>query len=292
MKRRFKSKKRKRKKYLIHIILIIIILLILISKMKISSENIIDKVIYDTKNETLNISKINNPDYILSNYIHKNEPNIELTNIKEEKKDYKVYIYSTHEKEAYKDNSLQEYNIRPDIKMMDYILKDYLEQKNIKTYVEKTSITEELNKRNLAYKYSYDISREIIKERLKEINNPNLIIDMHRDSSNLDKTLLEDNNKKYARILFVIGGENDNYQKNYKIAEILNNKLNEKVKNLSRGINIKKGEGVNGIYNQDLNEKIILIELGGQYNEIEELNNTLEILSNVIEEYIKEYNEE
>ena len=54
----------------------------------------------------------------------------------------------------------------------------------------------------------------------------------------------------------------------------------------------KKGVGVNGIYNQDFNKNIILIEVGGQYNYIEEVNNTLKIISQVIYEYLNEYEKE
>ena len=62
----------------------------------------------------------------------------------------------------------------------------------------------------------------------------------------------------------------------------LNNILEQKIPGISRGIIKKGGNGVNGIYNQDLNEKMILIELGGQYNKIEDINNTLDILSESI----------
>ena len=44
---------------------------------------------------------------------------------------------------------------------------------------------------------------------------------------------------------------------------------------------------MNGVYNQDLSPKSILIELGGQYNEIEELNNTIKVLAKVILKYIE-----
>ena len=36
----------------------------------------------------------------------------------------------------------------------------------------------------------------------------------------------------------------------------------------------------------------ILIEVGGQYNYIEEVNNTLKIISQVIYEYLNEYEKE
>jgi stage II sporulation protein P len=56
---------------------------------------------------------------------------------------------------------------------------------------------------------------------------------------------------------------------------------------LTRGLAIKSGKGVNGIYNQDMSENAILIELGGQYNSIVEVNNTITILTKALYAYIK-----
>ena len=50
----------------------------------------------------------------------------------------------------------------------------------------------------------------------------------------------------------------------------------------------KEGKGVNGIYNQDISPYSILIETGGQYNNIAEVTNTMEILASVLKEYIEE----
>ena len=50
----------------------------------------------------------------------------------------------------------------------------------------------------------------------------------------------------------------------------------------------KEGPGVNGIYNQDLSENIILLEVGANENTIEEVTNTLDIISQVIKEKINE----
>ena len=53
----------------------------------------------------------------------------------------------------------------------------------------------------------------------------------------------------------------------------------------------KEGYGVNGVYNQDLKENVILIEIGGNENNIEEVNNTLDLVAHVIGEYINEKEE-
>ena len=48
----------------------------------------------------------------------------------------------------------------------------------------------------------------------------------------------------------------------------------------------KGGSGVNGIYNQDFSPNTLLIELGGQYNSINEVNNTVLVLAEVLKEVI------
>ena len=42
------------------------------------------------------------------------------------------------------------------------------------------------------------------------------------------------------------------------------------------------------IFNQDLSNNAILIELGGVDNDLEEINNTLHILAKILNEYIIE----
>ena len=75
-----------------------------------------------------------------------------------------------------------------------------------------------------------------------------------------------------------------NYKKNKEVAENLNNRLNSKYKGISRGVTIREDTA----YNQDLNERIILVKIGGIDNTLEELNNTIEVFSKVINDYIKE----
>ena len=96
------------------------------------------------------------------------------------------------------------------------------------------------------------------------------------------------NNKKYAKILFVVGKEHDNYQKNLALANDLNKRITNSYPTLSRGVIEKEGSGVNGIYNQDLSENCLLLELGGYENNISEVLNTIEIISGVIKEYLDE----
>lgn len=197
-----------------------------------------------------------------------------------------VYIYNTHQLEGYNKTNLEKHNITPNVLMGSYILREKLNKKNIPTVVETSNITDFLNTNGWSYSYSYKASRYFLKDAINKYKDLKLIIDLHRDSISKKASTVTINNKNYAKILFVIGLEHKNYNKNLETVSKINNILNKKYPNISRGIIKKEGKNVNGIYNQDLSEKIILIECGGKDNTIDEVLNTLEILADVIYSYI------
>ena len=133
---------------------------------------------------------------------------------------------------------------------------------------------------------SYQASRIFLKQYLDQNPNLKLILDIHRDSISKEKSTTIINNKSCAKILFVIGEENPNYENNLAMTNEINNKIKEKYPELTRGVITKGGKGNNGIYNQDLNPKITLIEIGSNQNTIDEVLNTIELLSPIIGEYI------
>ena len=193
-----------------------------------------------------------------------------------------VYIYNTHDTEKYTLPFTSDYSIIPDVTLVSKMLKEYLKSYNIDSYIETSKTKDYLKKNKLKYSDSYEASRYYLEKNLNK--NYKLIIDIHRDSLRHKYTLYEKDNKKYARILFIIGSSNKNYKKNKEVAENLNNRLNSKYKGISRGVTIREDI----TYNQDLNERIILVKIGGIDNTLEELNNTIEVFSKVINDYIKE----
>lgn len=198
-----------------------------------------------------------------------------------------VYIYNTHQTEGYQKN-LQEHEITPTVMFGSYILREKLNNLQIPTIVETANITEILRANNWKYAYSYEASRLLIKDTKEKYPTLKYYIDFHRDSVSYEYTTTTINNEKYAKLMFVVGGKNEGYQANLNIANRLNEKLKAIDTSLSRGVIIKEGEGVNGIYNQDLDSNIVLIEVGGQYNDIVEVSNSLDILSKILHELIME----
>lgn len=194
----------------------------------------------------------------------------------------KVYIYNTHDTEKYNLPYTSDYSIIPDVTLASKILKEYLKNYNIDSYIETSSMKEYLSKNKLKYTDSYKASRYYLEKNLTK--DYKLILDIHRDSLRHKYTLYEKDNKKYARILFIIGASNKDYKKNKLIADNLNTRLNNEYKGISRGVTLREDIS----YNQDLNSKIILIKIGGIDSTLEEVNNTMEVLAKIISDYIKE----
>ncbi len=278
-KARNRNKVRKHKQYLILFLVIIFILLLSIFSMK-----------HKIKEEYLNYLPFL---YMGANFTSEEPSEIvgvfeEVNNTKPKATKPIVYIYNTHQTEGYKYNKLQSFNIDYNVKFASYILQSYLEEYSIYSIVEETSMSKTLKENNLIYKQSYKGSRILLENSVKK--NPTLkyFIDLHRDSSVYEKTTCQIDNVSYAKVMFLIGLEHDNYEENLELATKLNNKVKAVNPCLSRGIYKKSGPGVDGIYNQDFNKNVMLIELGGQYNTIEEANNTLKILAKILAEYIRE----
>ena len=258
--------------FLLEMILILIIIKIIRTNYKINE----DKLIYLTYTYLGKAQKKENNEIVFKETENTNQ------------RSPTVYIYNTHQTESYLYDKVNNYNLDYNVMFASYILKEYLKDYNILSFVESASIKKVLNENNLIYKDSYKASRILLEESI--INYPTLkyFIDLHRDSSVYEKTTCVIDNKSYAKILFVLGLENKNYLENEKMINSLNERLIKVNSCLSRGITKKSGVGVDGVYNQDFNNNAILIELGGQYNTITEVNNTLKIFAKVLAEYIWE----
>ena len=198
-----------------------------------------------------------------------------------------IYLYNSHDTEEYKASSFAEYSVMPTVKLSNYVLKEELEKVGLNVLIEETTISSVRSSLGLNYAGSYKASRVLMEEAKK--NNPSLkyFIDLHRDSISYDKTTLNYNDKNYAKLLFLVGLENPNYIENLEFTDMISKTINEKVPGLSKGIYKKQGAGVNGVYNQDFSNRTILIEIGGPENTIDEVYETLLVLSEALSEVIK-----
>ncbi len=230
-----------------------------------------------------------NRDYkgLTSNTVVKLKKSETNKKIETKKENPTIYIYNTHQTEEYKPTSYLEYSVNPNVLMASYILEEQLSKKGHVVLVEEESVSKLRTTLGLNYAGSYKVTRSMMENAKK--NNPTLkyYIDLHRDSLTRDKTTLTVDGKSYAKILFIVGLENSNYQENLDFTNKISDLLNQKVKWLSKGIYKKEGPLVNGVYNQDFSNRVILIELGGNENTIDEVYRSLIVLGEVLDEVIK-----
>ncbi|WP_079708446.1 stage II sporulation protein P [Paraliobacillus ryukyuensis] len=202
-----------------------------------------------------------------------------------------VFIYNTHNRESFlphldgvKDPNLafhKEVNIT---KVSDH-LAESLEKKGIGTQVDHTDFTSVLNQKGWEYWQSYDASKPIVEEALAGNSKINYVFDLHRDSRRREDTTSTIDGKDYASLFFVIGSDYSNNEKNVALATKLHDQIEEKYPGLSRGVSQQGGAGRNGVYNQNLSDNAILIEVGGVDNTLTELYRSADVLAEVFSNY-------
>ncbi len=212
-----------------------------------------------------------------------NNPNTTEEKLEEEPS---VYIYNTHQAEAYKGEGLSQYNITPGVMMASYIFQDKLAKLKVNALVLEDNLVDYMNLNNMKHSQSYKASRYFISKTIKNTESLKLVFDLHRDSIPKEKSTVVINNKSCAKIAFVVGNEYDNYEQNLELTNKLNQMIKEKYPTLTRGVLIKGGSGNNGVYNQDLSPKMTLMELGSDSNTIDEVLNTIELLAPIIGEFV------
>lgn len=248
------------------------------------------------KTPTKDVNRNNIKFYDITNYEYKKiafnkakpttPKEVEVIKNTKDTKEPIVYIYNTHQKEEYTVEKNEPYNITPTVLTTSYMLEEQLLKHGIKSVVEESSVSEALNKNKWKYASSYKVTKTFLEKAKEKYPSLKFYIDVHRDSVKYSITTKTINDKKYARVMFLIGLENKNYEENLKVTEAINNEVEKKYPGLSRGIYKKKGKGVNGVYNQDFSSNCILIEFGGNKNTIDEVYNTVIALGEIISNYI------
>jgi len=201
-----------------------------------------------------------------------------------------VYIFNTNPQEmigsTFADLRVGEMNIVE----LSHIMALIFEEHGIPSLVEDRDVRDILRANGWNFGSSYRASRIFIEERIHQYPTLQFFFDLHRDGIAHDIARADIDGRPYARILFVIGVDNPvGYTENYLMARRLHNMLEELRPGISRGIFISGGSGRNGIYNQDVASTMQLIEIGTVETTIEEAMNTMEILADVLVEYILTY---
>ena len=295
--------KRKKKfrflNYLLFVILLFMIINFILKDIKLGSNTkFIDQLFYQSNSHivskvdnnlfsefinTINNIQLSNPITILDKvFAYEKEPDVTqaFAYIQNNVVDNpRVYIYSTHPNEGYLGEKVERYELDNTVILASILLQEKLNEKGIGTIVEERSASQYIKEHNLNYDQSYQATRVFLKNQL-ENNDFDLIIDLHRDAVPKSTTTTVIDNQSYAKVMFVA---NVNYKENIALANELNSIINNKYPTLSRGIYNKYVDN----FNQDLDSNVILLELGGNYNKMEEVLPTIDALANSIEELLK-----
>ena len=141
--------------------------------------------------------------------------------------------------------------------------------------MEDSNIVDVLKENNWKYSESYYASKLWLNNIRDKYSSLKYFIDVHRDSYGGVVTI---DDKVYAKMMFVVGMNHDNYEKNEELVIKLNNYLKEHYKGLMRDIFY----GKRSVYNQDFNQNTILIEIGGPTNTINEVQNSVYALADAL----------
>lgn len=185
----------------------------------------------------------------------------------------KVYIYNTHQSEAYASGET----------VMDAaaILGNALEEKGIHVVLETADFGAYANSKGWDYNQSYAVSNAYLNDALVTYGGFDMIIDLHRDAIPREASYLDTGDKTYAKLMPVIGGLSENAPMITERASTLSDIMNAKVHGIMRSTMTREAW-----YNQQVSDKTILIECGGDVNPFEEVKNSMEVLAEGIYEVL------
>jgi stage II sporulation protein P len=205
-----------------------------------------------------------------------------------------IFIYHTHSQESFLSetgvtNADLAHSKEVNISLVGEHLARSLVKNGLRVQHEKRDFVSELNKKNLDYFQSYEISRTSVAEVLNSNRQSlDMIIDIHRDSQPREVTTLEYEGDSYGEISFFISSYAENKDEVLAFAKIVHEKIEEKIPGLSNGIFVKNSSPVQSTYNQDLFDRSLSINIGGVGNTLEEEFRTADILAKVLTEIHEE----
>lgn len=207
-----------------------------------------------------------------------------------------IFIYHTHSRESFMSEIGETkadlaHSKKVNIGLVGERLAQSLEKNGVTVQHEKRDFISELNKKNLEYSQSYEISRGAVEEILKKNKGSlDMILDVHRDSQKREITTLESEGKTYGRVAFFVSANLDNFEEVKSFAVKIHKQLEEVLPGLSRGVFIKSSSQGNtqSTYNQDLFDQSLSFNLGGAGNTLEEEYRTADVLAKVLSEIQEE----
>ncbi|MEN6568152.1 MAG: stage II sporulation protein P [Veillonellales bacterium] len=126
---------------------------------------------------------------------------------------------------------------------------------------------------------AYQRSRRTFLKLLKQ--QPATLFDLHRDSAPVAFYQTTINGQTAAKILLVVGQQNQNQATTLDYAKRIKAAADARYKSLIRGIFIARGN-----YNQDLNPRSMLLEIGTQYNTLQAAAYSATLFADVVPSFL------
>ncbi|PLT46599.1 stage II sporulation protein P [Paenibacillus sp. FSL W8-1187] len=195
-----------------------------------------------------------------------------------------VFIYHTHARESYAPELgggvSDPQSAKINVGQVGSRLAEQLEKRGIGTLHDTTDYPTAVA--GYRWELSYKYSKKTVQQAMSENGQLKLFFDIHRDSQKRKITTKSIGGQDYAKVFFVIGKGNPDWERNMAFAESIHERLEKDYPGLSRGILGKTSKSGNGEYNQSLSGQSILIEIGGVDNTLEECYRTADALAEVI----------
>jgi len=198
-----------------------------------------------------------------------------------------IYLFNAHPLEMIGSPFGNPYVGEMSIIEVTHILAGYLESHGISTLVEEQCVDAKLHRNSWEFYMSYYAARYFVLDVIERYPSLDFFLDLHRDGIPHEYATAEIDGRSYARILFVIGTDNPiGYAASYAVARELHDMLEEQKPGISRGVFTSGGSGRDGVYSQDISPMLQLIELGTYTSTVEEVSRTVEVLAEVLAEFL------
>ena len=185
----------------------------------------------------------------------------------------RVYIYDTHQSEEY----LGGKTVLDGAKLLG----EQLQEAGVEVFVETNSFSDYMKQNGLDYNDSYLVSYNFLNDVLADYGPFDLIIDFHRDAVPRESSFVTLEGKDYAKMMFVIGGLNGHAEHSEQLCQT----LYDKIEQVQPGI-MKKTMVREAYYNQQVNENMVLIEVGSNNSTFEEVSNSVDVLAQGLIAYL------
>jgi len=198
-----------------------------------------------------------------------------------------LYLFNAHPLELIGSTYDNQFEGEMSIVELTHIMAELMETHDIPTIVEERCVDTKLHENGWDFALSYYAARYFVFDAIEQQPSLEFFLDVHRDGIPHEYATVEIDGANYARILFVIGTDNPNYDASYEVARQLTDMLEERKPGITREIFFSgDSPGRDGVYSQDISPMVHLVEVGTITSTVEEAQRTIEILAEVVAEFI------